>query len=164
MEISTFARVNETEIKEKLKEKIKRLETLDFVFNNVLEVLKSFEGKKPSKRIQTAVWKKLPLYSVVVMKNQFFPEPYTLTICGNGLTWQDGFVIDISTSDYHLINLENIRYINQRNIYTEEERAKDKKALRNIKNYCRKFRNIQEKISKFEIELREVNNPYIFSK
>ena len=120
MEISTFARVNETEIKEKLKEKIKRLETLDFVFNNVLEVLKSFEGKKPSKRIQTAVWKKLPLYSVVVMKNQFFPERYTLTIWGNGLTWQDGFVIDISTSDYHLINLENIRYINQRNIYTEE--------------------------------------------
>ena len=98
------------------------------------------------------------------MKNQFFPERYTLTIWGNGLTWQDGFVIDISTSDYHLINLENIRYINQRNIYTEEERAKDKKALRNIKNYCRKFRNIQEKISKFEIELREVNNPYIFSK
>ena len=45
MEISTFKRVNETEIKEALKERIKRSETFDLLFNNVLEVLKSFEGK-----------------------------------------------------------------------------------------------------------------------
>ena len=163
MEISTFKRVNETEIKEALKERIKRSETFDLLFNNVLEVLKSFEGKKPSKRIQTAVYKKLPLYNVSVMKNQWFPERYTLTIWGNGLKWND-FTIDISSSDYQLINLENIKYVNQRNNYTEEERMKDKKALRNIKIYCRKYLNIQEKVKKFEQELSEVKNAYMFSK
>ena len=58
----------------------------------------------------------------------------------------------------------NAKYVNQRNNYTEEERMKDKKALRNIKNYCRKYLNIQEKIKKFQQELSEVNNAYMFSK
>ena len=164
MEIHTLTKINETEIKEKLEKKIERFKTNDFLFNNVLEVLKSFEGKKPSKRIQTAVYNKLPEYSVSVRKNDYFPERYTVTVWGNGLNWGNAFIIDISTSDYQLINLENIKYINQRNNYTDIEREQDKKALRNIKNYCRKYQNIQEKIRKFELELIETNNNYLFSR
>ena len=74
-------------------------------------------------------------------------------------------VPDIETlqNDFDLVpvipNLNETILINN-NVF----RAKDKKALRNIKNYCRKYLNIQEKVKKFEQELSEVNNAYMFSK
>jgi len=164
MEINTFKNINETEIKDELKAKIQKLYLYDYLYNKTIVVLNSFEGKKPSKRIMSAVYKELPLYSVSVRKHDIYPEWYTVTIWGNGLSWSDALRINISSEDYPVINIENILNINQSYNYTSDQIFKDKKALKNIKNYCKKYLNIQEKIKKFGQELEEVNNAYIFSK
>mgnify|MGYP003148328980 CR=1 FL=1 len=163
MKVETLKQITVNEIKEKIQSKISKYETFNDIFENVLDVLVSFEGKKPTKRIRTAVKKKLQKYSVYFEKSEYFPNRTDLTIWGNGLDFTDRLKIDLSNNEFELINLNNIKNCNQWAYYHWEKRLKHSLALDRAEQFVKQYENAQKQINVLQNNLEEHDVSYIFS-
>ena len=163
MKVETLKRITVKEIEEKIQSKISKHETFSDIFENVLDVLVSFEGKKPSKRIETAVKKKLQKHSVYFKKSEYFPNNTHLTIWGNGLDFENRLEIDLSNNEFELINLNNIKNCNQWAYYHWEKRLKHAQALDRAKQFVKQYEFAQRQINVLQNNLKEYDVEYIFS-
>jgi hypothetical protein len=122
-------------------------------------VLKSFDGKTISKRIETAIKKVLPEFTVYYGKSYSW---YELKIWGNGVDYQNNLSLNLGyTSTSDVFNFEWYVTNNQRS-YLEKSRYEHLEVYRTdvekLVNLSIRYEELLETISEFKKETS--NLPY----
>lgn len=112
------------------------------------ELLKSFDGKKCSKRMESAFKKLYPDYTVYSGRRYSY---YELKIWGNGIKYQDS--IDLLISYDEVFNYEKFLYNNQR-YFLEAERYQKLQEVKEdksqIENLISEYQSIKNQIEEFK--------------
>jgi hypothetical protein len=115
--------------------------------NKVGEILKNFDGKSYSKRIETAIKKALPEYQIYM---EHVASQYYINIRGNGISYEDKIHIFIGYSD-RIFKYDD--YVNQ---YNRLESTI--KSIEQHKNGIAKIPEMVERYNKLLSDVRQLTD------
>lgn len=119
-----------------------------FILTLIEPILRRFDGKKITKRIETAIKKELPEYTI---SYGFTYSWYSLKIWGNGISWDDK--IDLQLGYNEFFDMDEYIRLNQR-YYLESERYNTLQGylddLSKLKELVALHTEVKDMIKKFE--------------
>ena len=82
------------------------------IYTAIIDVLKKFDGKEISKRIETAL-KADPRLSPFSLSYHILAGMYQITFWGNGLAYEERNTVFLGYTSEHILNLENVMESNR---------------------------------------------------
>ena len=135
----------EKQIKEEIKERLRVYKLQKQMIENIIAILKTFEGKQLNKRIETAIKKQYSEYTV------FFSKSYTyfeLRVWGNGLNHNDSFMVYLGKNNADVFTMENFNEYNKYMIHHDETIKKLTNSLLAYKQHIKRYNDLISYIKK----------------